>query len=87
MITCRRAAELISGEQDAKLPLHQRAGLGFHTLLCAACRRYRRQLGAVEEAVEKLFAGTRTGNPDAALSVSSKEHLKAVINCHLDAES
>ncbi|MGL4555091.1 MAG: hypothetical protein ACRC33_28330 [Gemmataceae bacterium] len=87
MITCRRAAELISGEQDADLPLHQRAVLGFHTLLCGPCRRYRRQLGVVEEAVEAFVAGGGTGDPGAALSPVMKEHLKALISSHLDAES
>lgn len=86
MITCRRAAELISGEQDAGLPLLQRAGLGFHTLLCRDCRRYRSQLGAVEGAAAAFFAGSRTGHRDATLSRESKEHLKAMINSRLDGE-
>jgi hypothetical protein len=87
VITCRRAAELISGEQDDALPLLRRAALGFHTLLCRDCRRYRRQLGAVEKAAAEVLAGSRTGNRDAALSPEAKEHLKAAINSRLDGES
>jgi hypothetical protein len=86
-MTCRRAAELISEDLDTNLPPHQRAGLGFHTLLCGACRRYRRQLGAVEEAVAEFFASAGSGNPAATLPPSSKEHLKAVIGGHLDGHS
>jgi hypothetical protein len=86
-MTCRRAVELISGGLDTDLPLHQRVGLGFHTLLCGACRRYRRQIGAVEEAVGEFFAGAATGNSDATLPPASKGYLKAVIGSHLDEES
>lgn len=87
MIPCRRAAELISGEQDADLLLLQRVGLGLHTLICRNCRRYRTQLGVVEAAATELFAGSRTGQSDAALSPESKEHLKAMINFRLDEAS
>jgi hypothetical protein len=83
---CRRVAELLSGELDTGLPLHQRVGLGFHTLLCGACRRYRRQLGAVEEAGEEFFASDEAGSSDTILPRSSKERLRAVINSRLDGE-
>ena len=86
-MTCRRAAELISRELDTDLLLHQRAGLGFHTLLCGACRRFRRQLGAVDEAVGEFFVTADAGTPDATLPPASKEHLKALIIDHLDGET
>ena len=86
MITCRRAAELISWEQDASLPLHQRAGLGFHTLLCGACRRFRMQLEVVEEAVDEFLAAPGSGHR-AALPDETKNHLRAVIAAHLDENS
>jgi hypothetical protein len=86
-MTCRRAAELISEELDTNLPLRQQIGLGFHTLLCVACRRYRRQIGVVEEAVEEFLESAAPGNSDATLSASSKEHLKVVIGARLDEES
>ena len=87
MITCRRAAELISRELDADLPLHQRVVLRFHKMVCGACRRFWRQLGAVDEAVEEFFTKAVSGDPDAVLPAASKEHLKAVIDDHLDGES
>jgi hypothetical protein len=85
-MTCRRAAVLISWELDTDLPLHRRAGLGFHTLLCGACRRFRRQLGAVDEAVGEFVADPRAGNP-AALPDETKDHLRAVIAAHLEDNS
>ena len=82
-MTCRRAAELISRELDASLPLPRRAGLGFHTLLCGACRRFRHQLGAIDGAVADALARP----PAAVLPQTSKDHLRAVIATHLDEES
>lgn len=85
-MTCRRAAELISWELDTDLPLHRRAGLGFHTLVCGACRRFRRQLGAVDEAVAEFVADPRAGTR-AALPDETKDHLRAVIAAHLEEDS
>ncbi len=87
MITCRRAAVLISEELDYDLSLHLRAGLAFHVLVCMSCRRYRRQLGVMDEAVEEYFASARAVNPGETMPPSSKEQLKAIIVYQLDAES
>ena len=84
MITCRRAAELISAELDADLPLHPRGGLGFHTVVCTACRRYQVQIGAVDEAVAELFASTKPIHTTQTLPIASKDQLKSVIKEHLD---
>jgi predicted anti-sigma-YlaC factor YlaD len=51
VISCKRAAELTSRELDTPLPLGTRAVLGFHRLVCAACRRFRGQLAEVDRAV------------------------------------
>ena len=87
MMTCRRAAELISQELDTALPVHQRARLGFHVLVCGACRRFRRQLGTMDEAVGEFVAGARAGDRAATLPRETKDRLRAVILTHLDEES
>jgi hypothetical protein len=86
MTSCRRSAELISSELDAELPLGQRVGLEIHLLVCPACRRYRRQLTTIENAVEELLAAP-TSEGDAALSAASKDNLKAVLRGLLDHEA
>jgi len=86
MITCRRAAELISKELDTELPLPQRVGLEIHSLVCSRCRRYRRQLSTVENAAREFLA-VPTSNRDAALSAASKEKLKAALRGLLDREA
>ena len=82
-MTCRRAAELISRELDTTLPLPRRAGLGFHTLLCVACRRFRQQLRAIDGAIADALARPQA----AALLPETKDHMRAVIAAHLDEES
>ena len=86
MITCRRATELISKELDTELPLAQRVGLEIHSLVCSGCRRYRRQLSAVDNAVRELLAAPASDR-DAALSAASKESLKAALQGLLDQEA
>ena len=85
MITCRRATELISRELDAHLPLSQRVRLGFHKLLCGACRRFRRQLGAVDEAVGAFLEDS--AGPLATLSATTRNLLRAMIAARLEENS
>ena len=61
--------------------------MGFHTLVCGACRRFRRQLGAVDEAVGEFVAAARAGDRAATLPREMKVHLRAVILTHLEEES
>ncbi len=84
MITCRRAAELISEELSADLPLRRWAGLAVHTLLCATCRRYRRQAGWVKEAAAEYLQSGQPVGTSAVLPAEAKRRLKAVLSCHLD---
>ena len=41
---CRQAAEVVSRSLDAPLSAVERLDLGFHTLFCGPCRRFREQL-------------------------------------------
>ena len=84
MISCRRATELISAELDAELSLPQRVRLGFHSIVCTGCRRYRRQLRDMENAVEEFFA---CNHSDVLLPCASKARLKAEIDRLLKDES
>jgi hypothetical protein len=86
-MTCRRAAELITSALDDALPLRHRAGLGFHTLLCGACRRFRAQIAAVDEAVGELLADPALPTGPAWLPAESKEQLKRALREELDRPS
>ena len=86
-MTCRHAAELISRELDTELSIHQRARLGLHSLVCGTCRRFRWQLAAVHESVERYFATTDAELRGIVLPSDSKELLKAAILFHLNSDS
>ena len=81
-MTCRQSAILVSRELDAKLPLLSRASLGFHIVMCSSCRRYRRQIGAIEVAVGSYLSRAEANPP--SLPTTSKESMKALLNRHLD---
>jgi len=63
--SCREAARLISESQDHPLVMRQRIALRFHTLICAACRSYERQIILIDQAF-RLRA--LKGNPDLPTS-------------------
>jgi hypothetical protein len=74
-------------ELDIDLLLLQRTALGFHTFACASCRRFRKQLGIVEDATAKYYSAATIGLADAELPPESVEHLKALISERLVDES
>lgn len=84
MMSCRRAAELISADLDGLIVFHQRAGLGLHTLVCTSCRRLKVQLGAVDDVVGRYFATAQPVVLANMLPDAAKEQLKAVIDQHLN---
>ncbi len=84
MISCRRAAELISKELDTDLSFQQRVRLGFHTIVCSGCRRFRRQLKVIDVAVTEFFEISSDENSETSLSADSKQRLKAIVDSHLD---
>lgn len=57
MLSCKRAAELLSQEQDRRLGALERFGLRLHLLLCAACANYRRQLLVLRSACRRFGGG------------------------------
>jgi hypothetical protein len=50
MISCKRAAELISLSQEGPLRWHQRLALALHLGVCEMCRRFRRHVRLLERA-------------------------------------
>jgi predicted anti-sigma-YlaC factor YlaD len=76
--SCKRAAELTSRELDRPLPAVQRFALGFHRVMCAACRRFRTQLAEVDRAAGE-FARAADG-PDAALPADARERIRRALD-------
>jgi hypothetical protein len=79
MISCKRAAELISLSQEAPLRWRQRLALALHLCVCGMCRRFRRQMGLLERA-GRSAPGTGPGaSADVALPAEAKERIKRAL--------
>jgi hypothetical protein len=44
MLNCCEATRLMSEARERSLSLREKMALRFHTMICAACRRFNRQL-------------------------------------------
>jgi hypothetical protein len=75
MISCKRAAELISLSQEAPLPWRQRLALALHLAVCAMCRRFRRHLRLLERA-----GRAAPGPPDeVTLPPEARDRIKCAL--------
>ena len=54
MLSCKEAVQFISRSLDRRLNLSQKLRLFRHLLVCAVCRRYRRQVGLLRRLCEYL---------------------------------
>jgi hypothetical protein len=57
MLNCHDATQLCSDEQDRDLTLGERMGLGMHTLMCAGCHNYRKQMKFLRQAAQRYAEG------------------------------
>ena len=57
MLSCQRATELMSQEQDRPLSLAERFGLRLHVLICTGCNNYRRQMAVLRAACRRFGSG------------------------------
>ena len=80
MISCKRAAELISLSLETPLTWRQRLALAFHLAFCAMCRRFRRQSRLVQQ------AGPEAGRPEqlpgrekTTLSEEARQRIKKAL--------
>lgn len=79
MLTCLRTASLITRSLDDPLRGYQRAGVALHALVCGSCRRFRRQIMALDAAATELI-GVRLQAPRSeTLPSAAKLRLKNLI--------
>ncbi len=53
-ISCRQASRLASDALLAPLPASDSWALRFHLVVCPPCRRFRRQIGAMERRLREM---------------------------------
>ena len=81
MVSCKEAAELASRQLDEPLSFRQRAGLRFHMMMCALCRRFATQLAALQRL--SRVAGESGPNSIIAAGGDMQETLPAVVKARI----
>ena len=51
--SCKEAAKAAAEALEHDLPLYRRFALNFHLLICAGCRRYRRQVVGLNRLIRR----------------------------------
>jgi len=59
MLNCREATRLCSEQRDRPLTLGERIALRFHTLICAHCANFHKQLDFLSQAARRIREGQR----------------------------
>ena len=54
LLSCKRAAELVSHGLDRKLGIGERLLLGLHLRICRNCERFNRQMELLRRALKRL---------------------------------
>jgi len=77
LFSCKKVSALISESMDRKLPLYKRMGIQFHLMMCALCRRYRKQLLLIQSVFQE---GGRQGESSCdVLSAAARERIEKEI--------
>jgi hypothetical protein len=80
-LRCREATALLSASQDGELGRLDRWALRLHLLICAPCRRYRRQLRklarVIDGVVKRLEGDGRL--PGVRLADEARRRLRELI--------
>lgn len=61
MMSCKQATRLMSEEQDRALSARERLALRFHTMMCIGCNNYRKHMGFLRRAAQRLRNGSPGG--------------------------
>ena len=74
--SCEIITHRISESFDRKLTLRERLSIRIHTLGCVLCNRYRRQLVAIHDILQRYSDNGEFAGEDETLPQASKERLK-----------
>lgn len=81
MITCEKAAFLISKSQDQKLTFSEDVQLRMHLMGCRFCRAYERDLGLLSDSI-RHYREKPEKEPPMELARSKKEKIKEHLRDH-----
>ena len=71
-LRCDGASHLVSDSLDRGLTRTEGMAVRTHLMICGNCRRFRRQLQFLRQAVLRLISGAGPGMPYGAVSLSAQ---------------
>ena len=75
-MSCRKATELLSASLDRPLTRMERVRLRVHLVICTACRRYRRQIQAIDFALQRAVGGDAVASVDDTLALGDEARTR-----------
>ena len=81
---CSEISQRTSMGLDTTLPRSHRVAIGLHYIYCTACRRYRRQIKFIRQALKRLDADALPDESltELSLPAASRDRLKRFIDDH-----
>lgn len=76
MFRCSDISKKVSMSLDEKLPLHERAAVRFHLMMCRYCARFRHQMIQLREMSRADHPGRPAGDAEPGLSREAKARIK-----------
>ena len=79
-LSCDESTRLVSMSMDSDLSRSERVAVRLHAVSCRSCRRFRRQIQFIRDAIQRRSADA-SADPSADLSLTheAREHLKHVV--------
>ncbi len=79
MLNCKETSQLASQSLDRELTRKERFALGFHQLICKACRRFGQQLNSLNVILKQLKDNVEN-DTSITISSSGKKRIAELID-------
>ena len=86
-LSCEESARLASESFDRDMPRGERLAVRLHALCCRSCRRYRKQLVFLGQAVRRMADAVTAPSAPASLSPEVRERISRILGRKADEDS
>ncbi len=86
-ITCEQSTRLVSESLDRDLPRGERLAITLHAFSCRSCRRYRKQLAFLGQAVRRMADAFTDSSARATLSPEVRDRISRILGRRADEDS
>ncbi len=78
-LSCKESSRLVSESLDMDLPRGERLAVRLHALCCRSCRRYRKQLVFLGQAVSRIADTLTAPSARASLSPEVRDRISRML--------